>query len=390
MAYSSAFYELRKFVAPEFVFGIGAAKLAGRYAYNCGARKVLLVTDQILLTATPWVEVIVQSLAENDLPFAIYNQISSNPTSDQVMGGAALYSEENCNAIVAVGGGSVLDCAKGIGIVASNHKHILAFEGVDKVARPMPPLICVPTTSGSASEVSQFAIIRDETRRTKISIVSKAVVPDVGLIDPELTTTMNSYITACTGLDALTHAIEAYVSNASSPFTDLHALKSAELIWSSLAAATNSPKDLFWRSQMLMGSLHAGLAFSNAILGAVHALSHSLGGLFDLAHGECNAILLGPVIEYNFSACPERFYTLGKIMGLSLDSLPEQTAAKKLRDTIESFRNRLGLANSLRSLNVTTADIRCLATNAALDPCLATNPRFLTPESIEAIYEKAL
>lgn len=387
---SGSSLELRKFVAPEFVFGVSASRLTGRYAQNYGARKVLLVTDEVLRTTTSWVENIQKSLAAYDLPYVIFDKVSPNPTSAEIMSGAELYSSENCNAIVALGGGSVIDSAKGIGIAVSNYGHILAFEGVDKVTKPMPPLICVPTTSGSASEVSQFSIIRDENRKTKISIVSKALVPDVGLIDPELTTTMNSYLTACTGLDALTHAIEAYVSNASSPFTDLHALEAVRIIWNSLAQTIATPDDLYWRSQMLQGSLHAGLAFSNAILGAAHALSHSLGGRFNLAHGECNALLLGPVIEYNYCACPDRFNTLGKVIGVSLDTLPDDAAARKLCDTIENFRHKLGLSNTLRSLKVTPADINCLAANAALDACLATNPRLMTLQEIEAIYEKAL
>ncbi|MGI6091815.1 MAG: iron-containing alcohol dehydrogenase [Veillonellaceae bacterium] len=387
---SGSFFELRKFVAPEFIFGIGASELAGRYAQNYGAQKVLLVTDEVLRTTTPWVENIQKSLTAYGLPFVIFDQVSPNPTSFEIMNGAGLYSSANCNAIVALGGGSVIDCAKGIGIVVSNYGDILTFNGIDKVTKPMPPLISVPTTSGSASEVSQFAIIRDEKSKTKISIVSKAILPDVGLIDPELTTTMDSYLTACTGLDALTHAVEAYVSNVNSLFTDLHALEAVRLIWTSLAEAIAAPDNLYWRSQMSQGSLQAGLAFSNAILGAAHALSHSLGGHFNLAHGECNALLLGPVVEYNYCACPDRFNTLGKIMGVSLDTMPDDAAAKKLRDTIENFRHKVGLSHTLRSLNVTPADINCLAANAASDVCLATNPRSMTIQEIEAIYEKAL
>ncbi|MDD4600694.1 1,3-propanediol dehydrogenase [bioreactor metagenome] len=387
---SSSSFELRKFMAPEFVFGIHAAALAGRYAQNYGARKILLVTDETLRKTTPWVNNLQQGLTDSHLPFVTFDQVSPNPRSAQIMRGAALYAEENCNAIVALGGGSVLDCAKGIGIVASNGGHILEFEGVDQIPCPIPPLICIPTTSGSASEVSQFAIILDENRKTKISIVSKAVVPDIGLLDPELTTTMDPHLTACTGLDALTHAVEAYVSNASSPFTDLHALEAVRLIWASLANTLAEPDNLYFRTQMLKGSLYAGLAFSNAILGATHALSHSLGGRLDLPHGECNAILLGPVIEYNFKACPERFITLGEIMGLPLDSMPEDAAAKLLSKTIETFRCTLGIDHSLRSLNVTASDIALLAANAAADPCLATNPRAMKLQDIEEIYEKAL
>jgi alcohol dehydrogenase class IV len=281
---SDSALELRKFVAPEFVFGLDARRLVGRYAQNVGARKVLLVTDRELYTGTPWVEEAVATLVAADVPCVVFDRVSPNPRSAEVMAGAACYARERCNAVVAVGGGSVMDCAKGIGIVCSNGGSVLDFEGVDRIARPMPPLICIPTTSGTASEVSQFSIILDETRRTKIAIVSKAAVPDVGLVDPATTTTMDPYLTACTGMDALTHAVEAFVSNASSPITDLHALEAIRLIHEALPAVIAEPGDMLWRGRMMLGSLEAGLAFSNAILGAVHAMVvHAQDGLCDLS-----------------------------------------------------------------------------------------------------------
>jgi alcohol dehydrogenase class IV len=290
---SDSALELRKFVAPEFVFGLDTRKLVGRYAQNLGARKVLLVTDKRLSSETPWVGEAVSALVAADVPCVVFDRVTPNPRSAEVMAGAACYASERCNAVVAVGGGSVMDCAKGIGIVCSNGGNILDFEGVDRIRRPMPPLICIPTTAGTASEVSQIAVILDEGRKTKIGIVSKATVPDVGLIDPATTTTMDPYLTACTGMDALTHAVEAFVSNASSPITDLHALEAVRLIHEALPAVMAEPDDMRWRGQMMLGSLQAGLAFSNAILGAVHAMSHSLGGYLDLPHGDATPFSSG-------------------------------------------------------------------------------------------------
>lgn len=386
----SSLFELRKFVVPEFIFGLGARNLVGRYAVNYGTRRALLVTDKHLRMSTPWVEQVGKSLENASVSYVVMDQVSPNPRSGEIMAGAALFSQERCNAIIAVGGGSVMDCAKGIGIVCSNGGHILDFEGVDRISCAMPPLICVPTTSGTGSEVSQFTIVLDEGRKVKVAIVSKAVVPDVGLIDPEVTTTMEPFLTACTGLDALTHAIEAFVSNASSPVTDLHALEAVRVIWEALPKAVSDPTDVSWRARMLLGSLHAGIAFSNAILGVVHALAHSLGGHLNLPHGECNAILLGPVVKYNYSACPEKYKTIGKILGCSQDGLSEESAANELCLAIEQFRRDLGVSRTLGDFGVRRASIPILAELALRDACLATNPRTLSKEDLRKLYEQAL
>jgi len=198
--------KLRKFVVPEFIFGEGARLLVVQYARNFGARKVLLVTDPGVREAG-WAGEAAESLEAAGLAQVVFDGVSSNPKSSEVMAGAAVYLAEGCNLIVAVGGGSPMDCAKGIGIVSTNRDHILAFEGVDQVPAPMPPLICVPTTAGTAADVSQFVIISNEQERVKIAIVSKAVVPDLALIDPVTLTTKPASLTASTGFDAPTHAI---------------------------------------------------------------------------------------------------------------------------------------------------------------------------------------
>ena len=211
--------EIRKFLAPEYVFGIDARLKAGNYCKRFGCRRILLVTDAGVLQ-TPWVKDVERSIEELGMEYTVYSSVSPNPRDFEVMTGAELYLHEKCNMIVSVGGGSAMDCAKGIGIVTTNHSNILAFEGVDKIDKPMPPLVCIPTTGGTAADVSQFAIINNYKERYKLAIVSKAVVPDVALIDPLVLTSMDGFLTACTGMDVLTHAMEAFVSNASSAFTD--------------------------------------------------------------------------------------------------------------------------------------------------------------------------
>lgn len=222
---------LRKFVAPELVMGQNAINLAGRYAVNFGAKRVMVVTDQGVQTCG-WTARVVESLTAHGVQSVVFADVSENPRSQQVMAGAKLYRECGCDVLVAVGGGSPMDCAKGIGIVAAEEelRHVLAFEGVDKIDTPMPPLICIPTTSGSAADVSQFAIILDEKRHVKIAIISKMLVPDVSLLDPETLTTMSPELSACTGLDALTHAIEAYVSNAHFELADTMALEAIDRV----------------------------------------------------------------------------------------------------------------------------------------------------------------
>ncbi len=295
--------ELRKFVAPEFVFGANARHLASRYAKNFGARRVLVVTDQGVLNVG-WTAEVVQDLEAEGFRCEVFKDVTSNPRAEEVMAATQAYREGGCDAIVAVGGGSPMDCAKGVGIVSSTGGNILRFEGVDNVERPLPPLICIPTTAGSSADVSQFAIITDIDRNVKIAIVSKTIVPDVALIDPVTTTTMDANLTAHTGLDALVHAVEAFASNAHSPITDSHALEAIRLISDTLPEAAHNLTDLQFRGKMMLGSLFAGLAFSNASLGAVHAMAHSLGGLLDLPHGECNAILLEHVVKRNFAFAP--------------------------------------------------------------------------------------
>ncbi|RXE56468.1 alcohol dehydrogenase [Methanoculleus taiwanensis] len=381
--------ELKKFVVPEFIFGSGSLDLAGRYARNFGLRKVLLVTDPGVRRAG-WTERVSESLINAGISYEVFDRISPNPRAAEVMAGAEVYRATECQGIVAVGGGSPMDCAKGIGIVSSNRRSILSYEGVDQVLLPGPPLICIPTTAGSSADVSQFAIITDEREKRKIAIISKTLVPDISLLDPLPLTTMDAELTVDTGLDALCHAIEAYVSNASSPMTDLHALQAIHLLVSSLPDAVTAPDALSIRYRTMLGSLHAGLAFSNASLGAVHAMAHSLGGLLDLAHGRCNALLLEHVAAYNYDAAPERYDAIGRSLGAAPCGVGHDERRSHIQNTIASFRRSLGVGVTLSNLGVTGCDLSDLALRALNDPCMATNPRRPTHREVEMIYASAL
>ena len=380
---------LRKFVAPEYVFGLGARHLAGQYASKLGARKILVVSDPGVIAAG-WTADVIDSIEGENIPCVIFSDVSANPRSEEVMAGSKVYSAEQCNMIVAVGGGSPMDCAKGIGIVGSNRRNILEVEGVDQVVVPIPPLICIPTTSGTSADVSQFAIITNLQEKVKIAIVSKAVVPDLALIDPETLCSMSPYLAACTGMDALTHAIEAFVSNAHSPMTDIHALEAIRLLSKNLVLSLENPTDLELRSKVMLASLQAGLAFSNAILGATHAMAHSLGGYLDLPHGECNAILLDHVMAYNVPAASNRFWVIAEALGLDLRGMPETERNKALLGRVREVKQAVGIDRHLGELGVTRGDLKALSRHAVADACLITNPRTASLRDLETIYEEAL
>jgi alcohol dehydrogenase len=261
---------------------------------------------------------------------------------------------------------------------------------VDQIHLPIPPLVCIPTTSGSSADVSQFAILSDRARRLKLAIISKALIPDASLIDPWPLTTQSPEVTAATGMDALTHAIEAYVSNASSPLTDLHAIEAVRLVAKGLAPCLRSPGDLRARATMARASLLAGLAFSNAILGVVHAVSHAVGGRLDAPHGVCNALLLEHSVRLNFEAAVERYRALAEAMGVATAGLGDTAACEALTGAIAGLRRRVGLDRTLGSLGVSRGDVAALAQDALRDPCMATNPRVLDQREVEAFLEQAL
>ncbi len=380
--------EIRKFVAPEFLFGKDSRLLAGRYFQNYQIRRLLIVTDAVISTM-PWYNEILVELHQSGLKYSVFKDISPNPRDEEVMHGTEIYQSQACEGILAIGGGSVMDCAKGIGIVCSNGSHILKFEGVDQIAMPTPPIICIPTTAGTSADVSQFAIIRNSQKLIKIAIISKMIVPDLALIDPIVTQTMDPYLTACTGIDALTHAIEAFVSTGHSIITDSRALTAIGLIVEYLPKVLRDLTDTDARYHMMMGSLEAGLAFSNASLGAVHAMAHSLGGYYDLAHGECNSILLHHTINFNFKSAENRYE---KIIPYFSDYLTHPTGnmRKDIVSAIHTFTARQGIKSGFGDKGVSSDLLPHLAKNALNDPCIITNPRDVIQRDLEVILEEAM
>ena len=349
----------------------------------------MLVTDAGV-AAAGWLNDVRAALDAAGLASEVFCEITPNPRDSQVRAGTEFYRSRGCDVIVAVGGGSVIDCAKGIGIMATNGGDILAYEGIDKIEAPTPPLICIPTTAGTSADVSQFCIITDFLRRVKIAIISKAAVPDVALVDPETTLTMDPYLTACTGIDVLVHAMEAFVSTASSPVVDVHALAAMRLIRDNLVATIQAPGDLFRREQMMLASLQAGLAFSNASLGAVHATSHSLGGFLDRPHGESNALMLEHVIRFNYPNAAERYDKTAETLGVDLRGMTAAQRRDALIRWVRELRQACGVHEGLGARGVRSGDVADLAGFAVRDPCIFTNPRRANRDDLHAIYEEAL
>jgi alcohol dehydrogenase class IV len=381
--------ELRKFLAPEVVFGIGSLQLAGQYGRNLGGSKALVVSDPGVLAAG-WAQQVLASVEAAGLESTLFAQVTPNPRFDEVTAGAMVYAEQGCDVIIAVGGGSAIDCAKCIGLLSANPGGLRALVGVDNVGAPMPPTICIPTTAGTSADVSQFAVIADREIKRKLLIISKAVVPDISLIDPATLTTMDAFLTACTGMDALIHALEAYVSLGHSPLTDNHALQAMRLISSNLQKSIAEPNNLEYRTNMMLGSLEAGLAFSNASLGAVHAMSHSLGGLLDLPHGQCNAMLFDSVIDFNYGHAEQRYHDVAAAMGIETGGLSSSEIRQRLRTELRRLRDAVGFHDTLSRNGVHRSEVHELAEFALDDACIVTNPRQVNQRDVEVIYEESL
>ena len=378
---------LLKFEVPEIIHGMGALSKIGLCAKRLGGERVLLVTDPGIIDAG-WVDESIKYLEREDLKYVIYDNVVTNPRDFQVEEGAQLYLQKQCDVIVAVGGGSPIDTAKGIAILVSNHGSIHDYEGCNLITQPIPPLVCVPTTAGTGADVSQFAVITDTRKKVKMTILSRAIMPDISLIDPRLLQTKSEELIASTGMDTLTHAIEAYVSSLSWSLTDPHAIHAIELVTEHLipAAKTRDTKAL---EGMSIACLEAGMAFSNAILGAVHALAHPLGGLYDLHHGLINSLLLPVVVLQNMEHAQHKFAKIARAMGVETRGMTIQEAASYVTEKIKELIGELGLPTRLSQLGVNREDIPLMAQMAQEDLCMLTNPYCYSVEEIEKLYKEA-
>lgn len=380
---------LAKFHTPEIVFGPGALAELGHCALRVGARRPFLVTDPGIVQAG-WVDEAVGHLRGVGLRPTICADVTPNPKDVEIQAAYERYVASGSDVIIAVGGGSCIDAAKGVAILSGNGGAILDYAGVDRVVQPIPPMVMAPSTSGTGADVSQFAIVTDTTRLTKITIISRTLVPDISIVDPRLLTTMPDDLNAATGLDALTHAIESFVSRAHNPLTDHHALHAARLVTGNLRQTIDDPKRAEPRIRMAQGALEAGMAFTNAILGITHAMSHQVGGLLDAPHGVLNGVLLPHCIRFNAEADPARYVPLAAAIGIEVAGKPADVVAELLAERTRRLADEVGVPRGLSVLGVTERDIPTLARTTLEDACLATNPRHADAADVEALFRRAL
>ncbi|WP_100330273.1 iron-containing alcohol dehydrogenase [Bacillus xiapuensis] len=371
------------------LFGPGSVQETGKRMAGLGAEKALLVTDAGLHNLGIS-EKVANIIREAGVDVHIFPKAEPNPTDQNVADGLKVYNSENCDSVVTLGGGSSHDAGKGIALVAANGGTIHDYEGVDVSRNPMVPLVAINTTAGTGSEVTKFTIITDSKRKIKMAIVDKHVTPAISINDPELMAGMPPALTAATGLDALTHAVEAYVSTAATPITDALAMQAIKIIPKYLPRAVANGQDMEAREQMVYAQSLAGMAFNNASLGYVHAIAHQFGGFYNYPHGVCNAILLPHVCKFNLIARTDRFAEIAEFLGESVHELSTREAAEKGIQAIERLAKDLNIPSGFKELGAKEEDIPVLAENAMKDACALTNPRKPKLEEVIQIIQNAM
>jgi len=371
--------------------GVGCSKETGEQAKSLGASKLLIVTDAVIseLGIADTIKGYVEAAGLNAV---VFDGAEPNPTDKNVVDGVEVYKSNECDAIISLGGGSSHDCGKGIGLVIGNGGKISDYEGVDKSTKPMPPFLAINTTAGTAAEMTRFCIITNTDTHVKMAIIDWRCTPNVAINDPVLMISMPPSLTAATGVDALTHAVEAYVSTDATPITDACAIKAIELIAEYLRPAFANGQNLEARDKMAYAQYLAGMAFNNASLGYVHAMSHQLGGLYNLPHGVCNAILLPAVCEFNAISNLQRFADIAVALGENIDGLSDVEAAELAIDAIRRLSADVEIPAGLGALAVVIEeeDIMTMAQNAQKDATMLTNPRKAKLEQIVALYKSVI
>ncbi|MCD1126510.1 L-threonine dehydrogenase [Jinshanibacter sp. LJY008] len=377
------------FIPSVNMIGSGCLNDAVKAMQSYGYQHALVVTDSVL-NKIGLVDQVRTLLSEAGIQSTVYQGTHPNPTTTNVTEGLAILHKNSCDCVISLGGGSPHDCAKGIALVATNGGDIRDYEGVDRSARPQLPLIAINTTAGTASEMTRFCIITDIDRHIKMAIVDKHVTPILSVNDSQLMTGMPKSLTAATGMDALTHAVEAYVSTAANPITDACALKAITMISHSLLTAVEQGDNVEAREAMAYAQFLAGMAFNNASLGYVHAMAHQLGGFYDLPHGVCNAVLLPHVTAFNASVCAGRLKDIAQAMGVDVKGMSDRQGADACIASIRALSKAVGIPSGLGALNVQKKDFAILATNALKDACGLTNPVQATHDEIMEIFDVAM
>ena len=352
-------------------------------------QKTLIVTDQGLRTAGQ-VGQVTAVLDQAGIDYAIFDDVLGNPPARCVHAGQKLYTKETCDNILAIGGGSPMDVAKMIGVLATNPGRIERYLGPGKVENAPPAIVCVPTTYGTGSEVTPFAVLTNAKTKNKDPVISPKIIPLAAILDPELSVGLPALLGGATGMDALTHALESYINLLATPLTEGIALTAIQLIAANIRLACANDYELEATENMLIGSMLAGVAFTQTRLGNVHAMSHPVGAHFNVHHGLANAVLLPHVMEFNLMARVDKFAAIAAAMGVDTGGMDSYEAAHLAIDTVRQYNRALGIPDKLATTGVKRSAIKAMSASAMQSGNVAVNPRKTTQDDIETIFSHAI
>ena len=372
-------------------FGAGARKELPEVLNCMGLKKALVCSDKGLIKVGTTAKV-TEVLDGINFPYEIYSEIKPNPTVTNVKQGVEAFKNSGADCIIAIGGGSSMDTAKGIGIVSNNPEFadVVSLEGVAPTKHKSVPIIALPTTAGTGAEVTINYVIIDEERQAKMVCVDPNDIPAVAIVDPELMYSLPKGLTAATGMDALTHAIEGYITKGAWVMSDMYELQAIKMIAENLPIAVEEPTNPVGREGMALAQYIAAQAFSNVGLGLVHGMAHPMGSLHDIPHGVANALLLPTIMEFNMPKCIEKFGVIAKTMGVNTDGMTAEQAAQAAVDAVKALSIRVGIPQTLTELGIKESDIPALAAQAIADVCTPGNPRDVTEAEIVELYKKVL
>ena len=382
----------RRFVLNETsYFGAGCREAIAEEVARKGFNKALIVTDSSLVKFGV-VAKVAEVLEKAGVPYEIFDEVKPNPTVANVKSGLKAYAASGADFILAIGGGSSIDTAKAIGIITNNPEFsdVVSLEGVAPTKKRSVPIIAVPTTAGTAAEVTINYVITDEENKKKMVCIDPNDIPIVAVVDAELMYSLPKGLTAATGMDALTHAIEGLITKGAWELSDMFEIKAIEMISENLPIAVEEPTNAKAREAMALGQYVAGMAFSNVGLGAVHGMAHPMGAIFDIPHGVANAVLLPTVMEYNKPAAKEKYVEIAKAMKVYKDGMSIDEAADAAVDAVKALSIRVGIPQTLTELGITEKDIDVLAASAIADVCTPGNPRDIDEATIKELYKKIL
>ena len=372
-------------------FGPGARKELPEAIRRLGKSKALVVTDPGLIKFGV-ARMVTDILDQAAIPYEIFSEVKPNPTVANVCAGIDAFKASGADVLVAVGGGSAIDTAKGIGIVSNNPEFadIVSLEGCAPTKHKSVPIIAIPTTAGTAAETTINYVIIDENKQKKMVCVDPNDIPAVAIVDAELMYSLPRGLTAATGMDALTHAIEGYITRGAWQMSDMFEIEAIRMIAQWLPIAVEEPSNPDARNGMAVAQYIAGMAFSNVGLGLVHGMAHPMGSLFDVPHGVANALLLPTVMEFNMPCCIDKYAAIARAMGVDTSAMTPEEAAKAACEAVKALSLKVGIPQHLSELGISETDIPRLAQQALEDVCTPGNPRDVTLADIEALYHKVL